>query len=230
MAAFSLATAAPLVAVWHHKFPDVPAIDVQELVTALSSPPRFALPPASQGHTRHYMPLGNDNRTKVFDTFVAVDRDDFVLAVWPDVELAADQCDLLRQLVAAMTYFGRAESWVCGEVIDELPFEPDVVPLELGVEPSPGYELVRTLTLAEPQQYGAWLESRLTASRSSAKGRSKKQSTTTCHNRCSRRCMPTPRNCVRRAGTSRPAAAGSTMRVHSTRFRRFRDKRSFVAK
>lgn len=148
------------VAVWHHKFPDVPESDVRDLVTMLAAPPRFALPPASQGHTRHYMPLANDNRTKVFDTFVAVDPDDFVLAVWPDVELSADQRTLLRRLLSAMTYFGRAESWVCGDVLDELPFEPEVVPLELGVEPSPGYELVRTLTSAEPTEYEAWLASR----------------------------------------------------------------------
>lgn len=148
-----------LVAVWHHKFPDVPESEVQELVRGLSSPPSFALPPASQGHTRHYMPLVNDNRTKVFDTFVAVNPDDFVLAVWPDVELSANQRQLLQRLIAAMTYFGRAESWVCGEVVDELPFEPEVVPLELGVEPAPGFELVRTLTVEEPKQYGAWLAS-----------------------------------------------------------------------
>ena len=149
-----------LIAVWHHKFPDVPQSDMEQLVTALSPPPRFALPPASQGHTRHYMPDAKDDPKKVFDTFVAVDPNDFVLAVWPDVDLSADQRSLLRRLTGAMTYFGRAESWVCGEVVEELPFEPDVVPLELGVEPSPGYELVRTLTPSEPKDYDAWLASR----------------------------------------------------------------------
>jgi CRISPR-associated protein Csb2 len=164
-----------LIAVWRHKFSEVPESDMQELVTAISAPPRFALPAASQAHTRHFMPAVNDKRTKVFDTFVVVDPDDFVLAVWPDVGLSPDQRNLLQRLVTAMTYFGRAESWVCGEVVEALPFEPDVFPLELGVEPPPGYELVRTLTLADPDEHAAWLASRAPASKS-ASGKGAKKS------------------------------------------------------
>lgn len=146
-----------IVATWYHKFPEVAQEDVQTLVDKLSTPPKFRLPPASQGHTRHYMPLVNDDRTKVFDTFVAINPDDEVLAVWPDVELAVEQRQLLDQILKAMSYFGRAESWVLAEVVIATD-DTDVRPLELGLEPEDpdAYELVRTLVPALPEEYQVW--------------------------------------------------------------------------
>ena len=145
-----------LVATWHDKFPDVPEAAIRELVEMLAQAPRFSLPPASQGHTRHYMPLVNDERTKVFDTFVVVEPDDAVVAVWPDVSLTEEQRHLLDGLLRAMTYFGRAESWVCGQVLDVPPDEFDVEPMELGEPVAEGRELIRTLVPILAEEHSSW--------------------------------------------------------------------------
>jgi CRISPR-associated protein Csb2 len=152
-----------LVAVWHHKFSDVPESAMRELIDALSAPPMFALPPASQGHTRHYMPLVSGDRTKVFDTFVAVDPDDAILALWPGLELSSEQRGLLVNLLGAMNYFGRAESWVCAELLNDISHEAEVQPLELGNDPPSGFELVRTLALATPGDHAEWFKARAQA-------------------------------------------------------------------
>lgn len=145
-----------LVGVWHHKFPDVPEELVRRLIERLSVPPRFHLPPASQGHTRHYMPLVNDERTKVFDTFVAISPEDAVVAVWEDLDLPVAERQLLRQLLAAMTYFGRAESWVEGELLDRLPVEINAEPCDLGEPPPAGRELIRTLMPVPAADHVTW--------------------------------------------------------------------------
>ena len=147
-----------IVATWHHKFSDVSETDIRELVEILAPPPLFSLPPASQGHTRHYMPLVNDERRKVFDTFVVVEPDDDIVAVWPDVELTDTQRQLLDRMLRAMTYFGRAESWVCGKVLDTPPHEMDVEPLELGQPPTDGQDLVRTLVPILADDHTRWFE------------------------------------------------------------------------
>lgn len=144
-----------LVAVWHHKFPNVAEADVRELIEQLTAPPQFCLPPASQGHTRHYMPLVNNDRTKVFDTFVAISRDDAVLAIWPNVDLSERLRELLRQLLEAMMYFGRAESWVEGELLNDVPLNANAHPYDLGESPPQGCELVRTLLAVPADQHAA---------------------------------------------------------------------------
>ncbi|WP_373649408.1 type I-U CRISPR-associated protein Csb2 [Schlesneria sp. DSM 10557] len=145
-----------LVATWHHKFPDVPEENVRELVEKLAPPPCFSLPPASQGHTRHYMPQVNDDRTKVFDTFVLLAPDEDIVAVWRDVDLSDAQRDLLDRLLGAMTYFGRAESWVCGTVLDTPPAQLEVEPIELGQPAGEGRELVRTLVPILAEDHVNW--------------------------------------------------------------------------
>jgi CRISPR-associated protein Csb2 len=155
VATVTLALAA-LIATWRHKFPDVPEGIVRDLIERLAPAPQFVLPKASQGHTRHYMPLVNDDRTKVFDTFIALEPDDAVVAVWPNLTLTDEQRQLLDQLLRSMTYFGRAESWVCGKVLDEAPFESDAVPMELGEPAKDGRELVRTLVPILAEEHVAW--------------------------------------------------------------------------
>src|SRR5271169_2434215 len=66
-----------LVAVWKRTLPELPQPEVEPILRVLAAPPDFVLPPASTGHTRHFMPWfkkGPDDRTLVFDTFVAVSR------------------------------------------------------------------------------------------------------------------------------------------------------------
>jgi CRISPR-associated protein Csb2 len=146
-----------LVATWHHKFPDVPEEQIRQLVDSLSSPPLFHLPKAFQAHLRHYMPTVTGNQTKVFDTFVVVDPADRLHVVWPDLSLDESQRQLLDRLLKAMSYFGRAESWVDAE-IDPTPqlATDDALPVEPGVDPPPGRQLVRTLAPKPAADIAEW--------------------------------------------------------------------------
>ena len=66
-----------MVATWKRTLPGLAETDVKAVLQALATPPEFVLPPASTGHTRHYMPIlegSKITKTKVFDTFVAVPR------------------------------------------------------------------------------------------------------------------------------------------------------------
>ena len=80
----------------------------------LASPPRFDLPPATVGHSRHYMrwyKKGPEDQTLVFDAFVCLDRDSEAAVLWPDAQLNPDQREVLRTLLDRLGYLGRAESW-----------------------------------------------------------------------------------------------------------------------
>lgn len=143
-----------LLAVWHHKFPDIPQTEISELLEALSAIPSFFLPAASQGHSRHYMPTAK-NPAKVFDTFVVIPKQQAVIVCWPAVELAASQRELLSKLLAAMTYFGRAESWVAAELLNDFEAECNVVPLtESGL--NSGQQLERVLAPDTSAAFATW--------------------------------------------------------------------------
>ena len=110
------------IAVWHHKLPDVDEAAVRNLVDRLAAapPPNYFLPASTEAHTRHYMPIGADskhpggNTTKVFDTFVALDKETAAFIEW-DVSLTAHETTLIDRLLTGLTYLGRAESWVQAE-------------------------------------------------------------------------------------------------------------------
>ncbi len=144
-----------LLAVWHYKFPEIPETQVRDLLQKLSDAPAFKLPPSTSGHTRHYMPTTNDAKTKVFDTFIAVSRNEPLVVCWPKLELTDDQRQLLDQLVTAMSYFGRSESWVEASVSSSAPDSLNAIQLdERGVGDS--QELVRLLAPDDWHQYGPW--------------------------------------------------------------------------
>lgn len=106
-----------LVAAWHMHFEaDAPntLVVLKRLLRKLCDPPLIHLPPASPGHTRHYMPWekkGLDDRTLVFDTFVATSAQAPVVLVWPNTDLGGDEEALLRHLMTGVPYLGRSESW-----------------------------------------------------------------------------------------------------------------------
>lgn len=108
-----------LIATWKLKSPDL-ADDqsMRSLLLALSAPPCFALPPATFGHTRHYMPWfkkGPGDKTLVFDSFVVVDRTTPVVILWQGLILADAERELLRALLPLVGTLGRSESWSeCG--------------------------------------------------------------------------------------------------------------------
>ena len=144
-----------LLAVWHHKFPDVPEDQVRRLMQKLSAIPAYRLPVYSSGHTRHFMPAANDHKTKIFDTFFSISQSDPIVICWPQVELSPDERELFEQLAAAMNYFGRAESWVEASVAETAPDSFNAVEIdEKGVGES--QELVRLLAPLNEDSYVAW--------------------------------------------------------------------------
>lgn len=109
-----------LIATWRRTLPDVPFEQMERLIKALAAPPDFRLPRGTVAHTRHYMPWykkGPGDRTMVFDTFVAVNRDEPLLVIWPDAELDNELAGLLSKLLENLPYLGRSESWCKAELV-----------------------------------------------------------------------------------------------------------------
>lgn len=101
-----------LVSSWKVAHPRVGEDAVSALLKKLAAkPPSFYLPPASVGHTRHYMPPYSGNKNLIMDTFVLADRARAVRIVWPDLVLDPGEASLLRDLLGSLHYFGRSESW-----------------------------------------------------------------------------------------------------------------------
>lgn len=103
---------------------DMPPDQVEPLLEKLRELPRYRLPLAVDGHTRHYMPDvsdANHKKAKVFDAFVAVAggaaRPEPVTMGWP-VSLTSDERALLVRLCRRVAYLGRAESWTDVTVVD----------------------------------------------------------------------------------------------------------------
>ena len=79
----------------------------------LTAAPSFTLPPASVGHTRHYLSkntLARTDAAMVFDTFVAVAPGERVVVHWP-CALEPGEREALDALARQVSYLGRAESW-----------------------------------------------------------------------------------------------------------------------
>jgi CRISPR-associated protein Csb2 len=110
-----------LVATWKRTLPDLSQDSVEPILRALAGPPEFSLPPASTGHTRHFMPWfkkGPDDRTLVFDTFVALPRDATLRVYWPNTTLDHAQRETLAHILAHLNTLGRAESWCDAALVD----------------------------------------------------------------------------------------------------------------
>lgn len=103
---------------------DIPPERVEPLLEKLRELPRYRLPLAVDGHTRHYMPDvsdANHKKAKVFDVFVAVAggaaRPEPVTIAWP-TSLSSEERELLARLCRRVSYLGRAESWTEVTVVD----------------------------------------------------------------------------------------------------------------
>lgn len=135
--------------------------EMRRLVEALAAcEPTYHLPPATTGHTRHYMPVkgwknGLQKTSMVIDAFV---RPSGPLVVdWP-VEVDPLPLNLLEELVNQLGYLGRAES----RVRARLAVGTDCFP-ELSVVSTqrrePDDEPVRLLAPVSAQSYDAWRKS-----------------------------------------------------------------------
>ena len=143
-----------IVATWRRTLTDLAPDRVVPTLEALASElPRFKLPTASTGHTRHFMPYHEGVRertTLVIDQFVAIKPHAPVFAMWPNVELTSQQRNDLDSILRNMPYLGRAESWVEAEVASDYPEEADSFPIETGAIPEGDWEIVRTLVPRAP--------------------------------------------------------------------------------
>ncbi len=152
-----------LLATWHLKATDqIPPPVLRSLVCQLASkPPRYQLPDASTGHTRHYMPFKegkNEKTTKIFDTFVVVGKDTPLLVCW-DVELAPVERLALDTLLTRLAYLGRAESLIEAQLLpaEEIArFRADVVPIVADHATDSDADYIRLLTPLSEATYEAW--------------------------------------------------------------------------
>lgn len=136
-----------LVAVWKRKRQDLDADAVKSVLGLVAAPPEFALPSASTGHTRHYMPWfkkGPDDKTLIFDAFVALDKLAAVQIVWPQADLNTAQRTTLATLLDNLGFLGRAEAWCVAKLLEEKFQEPNCRPIN-GHVVAEGFEIVRTL-------------------------------------------------------------------------------------
>jgi CRISPR-associated protein Csb2 len=173
-----------LIATWHLKNRD--SFDHNELCSLLTAlaekPPGYWLPPASLGHTRHWMPYleGSKAKTaKVFDTFVHLAAGEPVRIFW-EVALTSDQEHALSLLLENLGYFGRAESLVEARLVTAGESSgPNVRPLLPDEQIPDGHEIVRLLAPMSNARYLAWREKQLVAVQSTkvAKGKGERRTT-----------------------------------------------------
>lgn len=148
---------------------------IDKLATVL---PLYRLPPASAAHSRHYMPVVEgkvQKTTLVFDTWANV-GDDELLIHWP-CELDSEESELLGQLVSALGYLGRSESWVEAQLADKVHAEWNAEPCQEGEHRGPGWEQVSLMAAISPEEYDAWRAQHVpeTPPAPATKGRGKKQ-------------------------------------------------------
>jgi CRISPR-associated protein Csb2 len=137
-----------LVAVWKRTLPELAQQEVEPVVQALAGLPEFFLPPAGTGHTRHFMPWfkkGPDDRTLVFDAFVAVPRDAEVLVRWPANDLTKEQRDTLSRILGNLNTLGRSESWCEAKLRDDGDVSSELQCRPLIAELPKDHEIVRLL-------------------------------------------------------------------------------------
>jgi CRISPR-associated protein Csb2 len=159
-----------LIATWHRKLDPQQRYARQGLESLLAriaaAPlPRIRLPDdVIHAHTRHYMPTKDDKRTLIFDAFARLSPDDPVVMAWPELQLPADEQELLDALLEAMGYFGRAESWVQAERT-EWNNGYNCTPSDDHVDMDTGEvgEIVRLLAPLPPGDYAAFRSGQLAA-------------------------------------------------------------------
>ena len=166
-----------LVAVWKRTLPELPQPEVEPVLRVLAAPPEFVLPPASTGHTRHFMPWfkkGPDDRTLVFDTFVVVSRGAPLVIRWPNASVDHDQRRVLARVLDNLNTFGRSESWCEAELVDNAEYSRELICCPLQGDTPAGYEIIRLLC-ADPK--GAFADDHVVAVTTKTVGRGKNKNT-----------------------------------------------------
>lgn len=119
-----------LISAWKTGCGDLCEADVWPVIGSMvKSPARFQLPPATESHTRHYVPIDGGKTTKMLDSFVALDPGDPVVVSWTEAALDAAQRNTVDRVLASLGYLGRAESW-CTARREEYAGGHNCVPLD----------------------------------------------------------------------------------------------------
>ncbi len=132
--------------------------DLARLIDTLAETlPEYRLPGgAIHAHSRHYMPTGGLDKgrsktTLVFDAFVRLPKDSTLVAAWPNVALEAEAFAFASDLVRAIGYLGRAESWTECQALAEWDGITNCWPLDGSTSGEP----VRLLAPLTPDAYSA---------------------------------------------------------------------------
>lgn len=142
------------------------------VLDALAEPPRFHLPHASAGHTRHYVPLGGfkngkPETTQIIDSFLALDKEDGQPATayveWPNAHLTGEESAMLERCCVPIGYLGRAESWCKISVAAEITHNAALQCVDLASRAEQAGPVVRRLA-AGPSLRGVGLLRALTES------------------------------------------------------------------
>jgi CRISPR-associated protein Csb2 len=145
---------------------DVPPVARSLIAKLATVMPQYCLPPASAGHSRHYMPLaslekGREKTSLVFDTWA--DVSDGELLIYWDCQLTDDEIRLLRTLVECLGYLGRSESWVEGRVVDDHPAHQfNCFVHRDGEQRGREWEQVSVKAAMPAEQYAAWRQGEAT--------------------------------------------------------------------
>lgn len=143
---------------------EIPPAGRQLIESLASIAPRYQLPMAVTGHSRHYMPMaqldgGREKTTLVVDAWAQIPRGGLLGVRW-DVELSPDATGLLERLVSAWGYLGRSESWVECRMVDlssPWPVHTEIAPAKPGSGHRPGWEQVSLLAPVSASKYAEWL-------------------------------------------------------------------------
>ncbi len=139
---------------------EVPTAARRLIETLADTLPTYQLPPATLGHSRHYMPMGTfdkgrEKTTLVFDAFAHIGERE-LLVRW-DCALQQEELEMFRTLVTHLGYLGRSESWTLGSVDDVAQSEGlAAFPHVDGERPGKGWEQVSLLAPERPEAYALW--------------------------------------------------------------------------
>lgn len=139
--------------------------ELQVLIHALAADvPVYHLPPATRGHTRHYMPGAGGETSLVFDAFVRINPKQEVIMAWPKVVLSESQGALLDGLLMRMGYLGRSESWVEARRLPDWRGTPNCYPATqadlYGNEESVS-EPIRVMGVQTEDEFAVWRQGAL---------------------------------------------------------------------
>ncbi len=156
-----------MISSWKRTARDIPEEMIRKILMKMLDPPNYRLPRATVSHTRHYMPWDKSwsskreaSRVLIFDTFVAVPKDEPVEVYWSKAELDGEEMEILRRIAVNLPYLGRSESWCEMDVIQDIEnrqlqegvikdYDGNIItnsnPLQNGLSPTDKEDIIRSL-------------------------------------------------------------------------------------